>query len=320
MNQNDKLYEIRSAMYGHAIADAMGVPVEFLSRARLTAEPVTDYMGYGSHQVPAGTWSDDTSMALATIDSLAGGVDLEDMMARFCAWKNHAAYTATDEVFDMGITTSVALSRFAEGVSALECGCGGERDNGNGSLMRMVPVALYCAYNMADAPIDHQLRLVHAISAVTHSHLRAQIGCGIYVLVLEELLAEKSRDAVLRGLSRAERYYREDPACAGELEHYSRLFAPGFAELPEGEIASSGYVVATLEAAIWCLLNTDSYAGCILKAVNLGSDTDTVAAVAGGLAGVLYGMDGIPEAWVQGLLKRELLESLCERFAEGKPV
>lgn len=117
---------VRSAMFGHAIADAMGVPVEFSTRSQRRCDPVTGYRGYGAHDVPAGTWSDDTSMALATIDSLAHGLDTTDMMERFCDWKLHAAYTATGVVFDMGITTSKALSQFKKGVPALSCGLDGE--------------------------------------------------------------------------------------------------------------------------------------------------------------------------------------------------
>lgn len=131
------LRSVRSVAYGHAIADAMGVPVEFMSRDELKETPVKDMMGFGTHDVPAGTWSDDTSMALATMDSLASGINYEDIMSKFCDWKVKAAYTATDEVFDMGVSTNTAISRFQKGVSALECGCADENDNGNGSLMRI---------------------------------------------------------------------------------------------------------------------------------------------------------------------------------------
>lgn len=124
---------IRAVMFGHAIGDALGVPVEFCDRAELRRMPVTDYQGYGSHPVPAGTWSDDTSMALACLDSLSRSVDEIDMMLRFCAWKNQAAYTATDEVFDMGIATHKALSRFQKGTPVQQCGCSSVSENGNGS-------------------------------------------------------------------------------------------------------------------------------------------------------------------------------------------
>lgn len=302
--------QIRAAMFGHAIGDALGVPVEFMNREKLRADPVTDYRGYGAHHVPAGTWSDDTSMALASMDSLAHGVDYEDMMRRFCNWKTEAAYTATDEVFDMGIATNRALSRFLRGTPALLCGGSDENDNGNGSLMRIIPAILYCKYRLADAPVEEQIQLVHDVSRLTHAHPRSMIGCGIYYFIMMELLERQSKLAVEAGLHKARAFYQEQP----EFSHYRRLMEPSFADLPESQIHSSGYVVATLEAAVWCLLNTNSYKECVQKAANLGSDTDTVAAVAGGLAGVLYGLEGIPEPWYQGLIRHEMIEQLCSDF------
>lgn len=302
--------KIRAAVFGHAIADAMGVPVEFMDREELHADPVTDYRGFGAHHVPAGTWSDDTSMTLASLDSLAHGVDYDDMMRRFCNWKQKAAYTATDEVFDMGIATNTALNRFLHGTPALHCGGFNEFDNGNGSLMRIIPAILYCKFHLEHGSVAEHIQLIHDVSRLTHAHPRSLIGCGIYYFVLMELLDFPDKMAVERGLAKAKEFYREHI----ELAHYHRLTDPDFADLPEKEIRSSGYVVATLEAAIWCLMNTESYSACVLKAVNLGSDTDTVAAVSGGLAGVLYGMGYIPSAWYSGLLRHEEIEKLCTSF------
>lgn len=311
--------QIRAAMFGHAIGDALGVPVEFRSRESLRNDPVTGYRGYGSYLVPAGTWSDDTSMAMATMDSLTHGLDYEDMMGRFCDWKNHAAYTATDMVFDIGITTRQALSRSGHGTPALECGSDGEHENGNGSLMRIIPAVLYCKYQKPELSEAEQLQIIHRVSCLTHRHPRAQMGCGIYAFILLALLDDPEKEAVQTGLDRAKAYYAGQPAFRTEMDTYHRLLdqsAAAFAREPEDSIKSSGYVVATLEAAVWCLMNTDTYADCVLKAVNLGSDTDTVAAVAGGLAGCLYGMDQIPADWYKGLIRKEQMEALCEAFAE----
>lgn len=302
--------QIRAAVFGHAIADAMGVPVEFMSREKLQAEPVTEYRGFGTHHVPAGTWSDDTSMTLASMDSLAHGIDYDDMMRRFCNWKQTAAYTATDEVFDMGIATNMALNSFLRGTPALQSGCSDEYDNGNGSLMRMIPAILYCKYYLQNSCLEEHIRLIHDVSSLTHAHPRTLIGCGIYYFVLMELLDSPNKMAIEKGLAKAKEFYGEHT----EFAHYHRLIKKGFSELPEEEIQSSGYVVATLEAAIWCLMNTASYRECVLKAVNMGYDTDTVAAVAGGLAGVLYGIEGIPTAWYSGLLRHEEIEKLCVKF------
>lgn len=309
--------QIRAAMFGHAIADAMGVPVEFLDRNDLKKKPVTDYRGYGSHPVPAGTWSDDTSMAIATLDSLARGLDYSDMMQRFCDWKQKAKYTATDVVYDMGITTTHALSRFIKGTPALECGCCDEYDNGNGSLMRIIPAALYCKYKMPFSSLEDHMDVIHNTSRLTHSHPRSLIGCGIYALILMKLLTWRNKYAICLGLKKAYAYYRNLPEYQNELAHYLRVFHMYDVQPEEDEIKSSGYVVSTLEAALWCILTTESYSECILKAVNLGSDTDTVAAVAGGLAGVLYGIEGIPGKWQQGLIRHDVIDDLCKAFAEG---
>lgn len=312
---------VRSAMLGHAIANAMGVPVEFSDRSDRRRDPVTGYRGYGAHDVPAGTWSDDTSMALATLDSLAHSLDYTDMMERFCDWKLHAAYTATGVVFDMGITTSKALSQYKQGVPALSCGMSGEYDNGNGSLMRIIPAALYCKYAAADLSLDEQLAIIHDVSALTHSHPRSQMGCGIYALILMELCDGRGIAGIQLGIDRAKEYYEANPAFSRELGSYARILGcasiTDFARTPEDEIRSGGYVVDTLEAALWCVLNTNNYRDCVLKTVNLGDDTDTVAAVAGGLAGCLYGMEGIPDGWLAGLRKAEDIEALCGAFVDS---
>lgn len=316
-----RLQIVRSAMLGHAIADAMGVPVEFSDRSQRRRDPVTGYRGYGAHDVPAGTWSDDTSMALVTLGSLAHGLDYTDMMERFCEWKLHAAYTATGVVFDMGITTNSALSQFKQGVPALSCGLDGEYDNGNGSLMRIIPAALYCKYACSDLPLDQQLAIIHNVSALTHRHPRSQMGCGIYALILMELCDGGGIAGIQAGIDRAKRVYEANPAFSREMYSYARILnCPSimdFARTPEDKIKSGGYVVSTLEAALWCVLNTNNYRDCVLKAVNLGDDTDTVAAVAGGLAGCLYGMEGIPDGWLAGLQKAEDIEALCRAFVDS---
>lgn len=312
------LRTVRSVAYGHAIADALGVPVEFNSRQELKANPVKSMMGFGTHHVPAGTWSDDTSMAIATLDSLAAGIDYDDIMSKFCAWKTKAAYTATDEVFDMGVSTNMAISHFQKGTPALKCGCSGENDNGNGSLMRIYPAVLYWYYTKkGNFSTDGFDEFIFDVSSLTHSHLRSKLSCGIYAYAMLHLLGRRTKKSISDGLYHAHVTYAKNPAYASELKHFSRLFDANFAALPEADIKSSGYVVATLEAAIWCLLNTDSYEECVLKAVNLGSDTDTVAAVAGALAGCLYGLEGIPEKWFEGLLRKDMVADICLSFTEG---
>ena len=155
--------------------------------------------------------------------------------------------------------------------------------------------------------------MIENASSLTHAHERSIVGCLICSLVLIALLQKPSKSAVKQALCWGEFHLSE----YGELSHYGRIFDPDFANIPQDGIKSSGYVVDTLEAALWCLLTTDSYRDCVLKAVNLGEDTDTVAAVAGGLAGALYGYDAIPGEWLGTLLCRDKLEAICTRAAKG---
>lgn len=294
---------------GLAIGDALGVPVEFKKRSILQVDPVTDLQEFGSHYQPMGTWSDDTSMTLATVDSLKNGIDLPDLMQRFDSWYRNAKYTAGNTVFDVGIATSHALNRFRQGIAPVKCGGTNEWDNENGSLMRILPAAVYCREKMKKASIAQKLAFIDDVSSLTHAHRRSQIGCEIYAFLVWVILKAPAKDAIRAGLKQAKAWYEENPD--SEAAAYSRLFASNFADLPEDEINSSGYVVSTLEAAVWCLLNSNSYEECVLKAVNLGDDTDTVGAVAGGLAGLLYGKAGIPEKWLEKLRRREYIEELC---------
>ena len=305
----DIIKKIKAVMLGHAVGDALGVPVEFCGRDELVKKPVTDMVGYGTYPYPEGCWSDDTSMSLSALDSLAGGkLDFDDIMVKFGEWYYDDEYTPTGEMFDVGNTCSYAIDNyFAYHKPVEECGLTGEHSNGNGSLMRIHPFVLYAYANQMS--VDEWLGVIVKASALTHSHDRSKIGCLIYTFVLMSLLKDKGKDGIKDALKKSEHYLS---ACA-EFAPYERIFKSDFAELPRDEIKSSGYVVDTLEAALWCLLKTDNYRDCVLKAVNLGDDTDTVAAVAGGLAGALYGYDAIPKEWLDTLKRRDYIEEMCER-------
>lgn len=308
-NPLKEIRKIKAVMLGHAVGDALGVPVEFCRRSELDEKPITDMVGYGTYPYPEGSWSDDTSMSLAALDSLASGnLDLDDIMVKFGEWYYDDEYTPTGEMFDVGSTCSYAIDNYFVHHKPVEaCGLAGERSNGNGSLMRIHPFVLYCYINQM--PVDEWLGVIVKASALTHAHDRSEIGCLIYTFVLMNLLKDKCKDGIKEALEKAERYFSD---CA-EFTPYERIFKSDFAELPREEIKSSGYVVDTLEAALWCLLTTDNYRDCVLKAVNLGDDTDTVAAVAGGLAGALYGDGAIPKEWLDTLKRKEYIEEMCER-------
>lgn len=315
-----KANAIRNSIYGLAIGDAFGVPVEFTSREERERNPVADFIGYGSHDVPAGTWSDDTSMTLATLDSLAvGDPDYDDMMERFLKWLDEGEYTATGVVFDVGMSTQAALANYAAGDAWHESGMRGEYDNGNGSLMRILPAVYYAELSGRCGTDDEKLELIHNVSSLTHAHPRSLMGCGIYAFIVMELLRSPDKSAVQKGIARARAFYASKDDFSGELAVYRRILdeeMDAFARIPEDEIRSGGYVVDTLEAAVWCFLNTDSFYDCIVRAANLGSDTDTVAAVAGGLAGLVY--DDL-SFLKEKLVSRDYLEAICEKFIATLP-
>ena len=313
MNVNT-INQIKAVIIGHAVGDALGVPVEFCSREALKKKPVTDMQGYGTYSVPAGAWSDDTSMSLAALDSLADGtVDYEKIMRGFVKWLTNDEYTPTGSAFDVGHTCLCAIRNHLQHpeLPATECGEDGEYANGNGSLMRIHPFVLY-AYTK-DMEYNDWTEMIRSASALTHAHERSKLGCLIYTFVLFHLLMDPRHVIIQAALRNAEAFLCDNP----EFSYYARLFDPDFAKLSETTIKSTGYVVDTLEAAVWCLLTTDNYCDCVLKAVNLGDDTDTVAAVAGGLAGALYGYEAIPKEWRDALIKRDYIEEMCERAGKA---
>ena len=322
MNDFDKV--VKAVILGHAVADALGVPVEFCSRDELVKKPITDMIGFGTYPYPEGSWSDDTSMSLCTLESLTlGMVNYDDIMINFGKWYYDDDFTPTGEMFDVGNTCSTAIDNYFVKKKPINlCGLDNEHSNGNGSLMRIHPLVLYL-YTREDLSIEEKIEIIHSVSALTHAHERSKIACGIYAFVLWSILDKKEKFHSIRcGLSKARKFYGGKYE---EISHYSNLFrriaqldrhyedVDTFRPATIDEIKSGGYVVHTLEAAIFCLLHSKSYEHCVLSAVNLGDDTDTVGAVAGGLAGALYGLDSIPEKWLKDLKRKDYIEDMCEK-------
>lgn len=319
MCSQDLKTTVTGAMLGLITGDALGVPVEFMERDELAQDPVAGMRAYGTHSQPAGTWSDDSSMALCVLESLTYGVDYADMMARLLRWADEGYMAAHDELFDIGIATRRALVRFAHGTPPLECGGSGTYDNGNGSLMRILPVALYLHYiSGLEFPKNPEAyQVIHNASALTHAHPISLISCGIYCAVVNELLCGRYTPADIQaGITIAKERYKSMENCAPFLDSFHRVDVGVLQSLPREDIRGSGYVLHTLEAALWCLLHTDSFRSCLLEAINLGEDTDTVGAVAGGLAGIRYGLSEIPPEWLDVIAKRSEIEELCQSFAK----
>lgn len=305
---------IRSALLGLAVGDALGVPVEFRSRASIAANPVTDMRGYGTHNQPPGTWSDDSSLTFCLADALSTGYDLHRIADSFSLWYSKALWTAHEKVFDIGIATADAIYQYQQGCPPQLAGGAGEFSNGNGSLMRILPLLFYIHHK----PIEERFAFTAQVSSITHRHTRSIIGCFYYLEFARGILyGQDAKDIYLQLQNDLPAFLLQQGIAAAEVDQYHRLLQQDISLLPEVEIHSSGYVVHTLEATIWCLLTTKNYSEAVMKAVNLGEDTDTTGAVCGGLAGLLYGFEQIPDAWLQVLAKREAIEQLVQSFAKG---
>lgn len=289
--------KVYDGIIGFVVGDALGVPVEFKKRDTFLVEKM---IGYGTYNQPPGTWSDDSSMTLATLESIGrlGKIDLPDIMENFSQWLQAGCFTPYGEVFDIGIGTCRAITRYLNGMEALKCGGRACMDNGNGSLMRILPISF----------VPHELKDVFNLSRLTHAHGISLTACAIYVSILNELLAGKDKEEALQnGLNNIE-YAMNIP------KDFDRL--PVIKHLKRDEIHSSGYVVDTLEAALWCMLQGHDYKSTVLMAVNLGEDTDTVAAITGGLAGIIYGADDIPVKWLKNIPQLKWIRGLCDKVED----
>lgn len=306
--------KVRAGVIGHAIGDALGVPVEFKDRRQLACEPIRDMVDSGTHNMPAGTWSDDTSMEIALLQSLIdkGRFDLEDIMENFYKWWKRGEFTATGETFDIGLTCSGAIVNYCYSGNPLECGEKGERSNGNGSLMRILPVAYVC-HNNAIVGND-RYELVRKVSSLTHAHEISVFGCFFYVNFICHLLNGDNAMVAYRKTQQEDYSMFSDST----RKAYYRVLVDNIADYNEDEISSSGYVLSSLEASLWCLLTTGSYEEAVLKAVNLGDDTDTIGAITGSMAGIYYGYDAIPHEWIEKLQRSDYILGLCDQFASTK--
>lgn len=299
---------ILGGLYGSLIGDALGVPVEFKPRADRVHDPVTDMRDYGTHGQPRGTWSDDGALLLCAVESLTEReFDTRDMGERFVRWFSQGLWTAHGTLFDIGFATRKALRLIEEGCPAEIAGGEDVNSNGNGSLMRILPVPLASLDCEENAFVD---RIIRA-SSITHAHDRSKMTCVLHGYCIRSLMkGAKAATAVPQAQASFLQRYSEH----AEMPQFSLLLDRNLQDRLEHEIESSAYVLDTLAASLWCLLTTSSFAECVLKAVNLGDDTDTTGCVAGGLAGVYYGIEAIPSEWLGVLPRQDELRRLFQRF------
>ena len=308
-----QLVLVKDVLFGLAVGDALGVPVEFKSREIIKQSPVTEMMGYGTYNLPPGTWSDDSSLAFCLAEALTRNFDVNLIADNFQKWLYQNYWTPRGEVFDVGTTTRQAINNLRAGTRPELAGSFLAEENGNGSLMRILPLLFY----IKDKPIRERFELTKQVSSITHGHIRSVVACFYYLEFARGLIDRASKFSIYRRLqNEVTEFLRSLSINPSEIKLFYRLLAAEIKNLPEEQIQSSGYVLHTLEASIWCLMTTDTYQDAVLKAVNLGLDTDTTGAVTGGLAGLLYSFDDIPSRWVTGLARREDIEDLANRLME----
>lgn len=304
--------KVLSGLMGLCIGDALGLVAEFKSRDELKLNPIKDMIGYGTFSQPPGTWSDDSSLTFCLAESLCSGFDLEDISKKFCDWYYKGYWTPHGKAFDIGITTKKSIYKIHMGENPEYSGGVDEYSNGNGSLMRILPLAYYLQNYE-----DDKFEIIHKISSITHGHIRSKIACSIYIEIAMNLLKgyrpyeayEKMKPIIIN--------YYTSKGYNKELGNFNRILKGHIWKLRRNEIKSNGYVISTLEASLWCFLNTNSYSNAVLYAVNLGFDTDTTGAVTGGLAGIYYGIDCIPPKWIDKIAKKDDIVRLSTKFADS---
>lgn len=302
---------IKSAFLGLAIGDALGVPVEFKPREYLNENPVTDFMGFGTHSQMPGTFSDDASMAFCLAESLIQGYELDRTAQYFLKWYKEQYWTARGNIFDIGLTTQEVMQKLADGHSPKHSGKYTINSNGNGSLMRTLPLAFYTA----NLPIQERFRITTEVSKITHAHALSYISCFYYTEFARELIQAKTKEEAFQNhILNFTNFLSTISFDEDTLPYFARLLSEDFQSLTSPEIKSTGFVIDTLEASMWCFLNTSNFSDAVLKAVNLGDDADTVGCVTGGLAGLFYPLSSIPAHWISQLARSEDIVNLAERL------
>lgn len=310
--KNEFQSKLYGGIWGFILGDAMGVPVEFSKRVERENDPVKEMRAYGTHHQYFGTWSDDTSLMLCLIQNLTEGYSLKKLATLFVRYLDESYLTPMNEVFDIGISTRKAIEKFKSGTPPELCGGKSEYDNGNGSLMRILPLVFY----LKDAEPIELIRMIKEVSSLTHQHKRSVLGCIIYIEYAIQLLEGKNKNEAYCEMINFIKCHCENDY-GEEFHYFKRILTNDLLKLENKDIKSSGYIVDTLEAVLWSFMITDDYTQAIITAINLGDDTDTIGALTGGIAGIYYGYESIPENWLQYLLKKQEIMIMIQKFEEA---
>lgn len=290
----------KACILGLAIGDAVGASVEF--RARGSFEPVTDMTGGGKFQLDAGQWTDDTSMALCLAQSLIDckGFDAADQMEKYIRWFDEGYYSCKSKGFGLGKTIGRAIGRYIKSGDPYQ-GDPNPSASGNGALMRIAPIAIYYQDDLQEV-----LHYGESMTRTTHGSSECLDSSQLFLSMLNKALSGCEKNSILQ---------TSIQTGSSSIEN---ICNQTYLNKSESEIKGSGYVVEGLEAAIWCFATTTSFKGAILKAVNLGDDADTTAAICGQLAGAYYGFEDLPQDWLNKLYLKDEIILLVETLFKNR--
>lgn len=302
--------KVQAMLYGFVIGDCLGFPVES-KRPRGTYR-LRDMISTHVSQ-PKGLWSDDTTLTLCLAESIAEHKGLLSLMKKFLQYESRGYLSPLGFAFGMGKTSRQAIRRFRDGLPLEDCGGKSENDNGNGALMRISPIMLVLEEGFS---YQERFEIIKMYTELTHGHARSIVASVVYVELLRKLWQGKEfrsswrevYEDFMAEVDKESAYYEEF------REHFSRVFADNFFDLVEDVIESRGYVMTTLEASIWCVGQSSSYEESVLRAVNLGGDTDTIGAITGSIAGLIYGLESIPKKWLEGIYRRDMIDEVIEKY------
>ncbi|WP_170270562.1 ADP-ribosylglycohydrolase family protein [Heliorestis acidaminivorans] len=303
----EKESPIVGALMGLAVGDALGTPIEGVEKTVLDRIPINTMI---QGEFPLGTWSDDTSLTFCLVKNIIEkGYCIEHLKDLYLKWYNEGEMTATGYAFSVGDTIKKALEKLNNGINPLESGDKAEKSNGNGSLMRILPASIYFSKS------KDMCHFIQQNSSITHAHQISNLACLLYSFMVKALLAGKQKSEAYYYMIEEANKLKSEEKFSTEWVHFDHILTGSILD-GNKKISAGSYVVLTLEAALWAFMKTDTYKDCMLKVINLGGDTDTVAAIAGGLAGLHYGYSEIPEEWTQSLQKSHMLLNMSKDFAK----
>jgi ADP-ribosyl-[dinitrogen reductase] hydrolase len=314
----------KSLLLGFAVGDAMGVPYEFMQHGELIGESFDEMKGYGSHNQPAGSFSDDSSLTFCLVESLTKSLTLEETVKLFLRWYDEGYWTANGETFDIGGATCVAIENFREGIPLDNIAMKDEKSCGNGAMMRLLPLAFY----FDGKSFDEKFELIQKYGALTHGHIRSHMASLIIVELAYQIIKLKKNNQSFPVTSNALKhkfvlqithelmlYFKSKPLFQGEIEKFEVLLN-SLSSTKIEFFKNSGYVMDTLTCVLQVLIFSKSYEEDIKLALHIGGDTDTNTAILGGLSGLIYGEETIPKKWLSKLLRYKDIVMLSDDWSE----